>query len=216
MEDNFKSISDFIKFKEHCIFCKTTLRPTVTNFIGTDGNGSAIICANLEDGKFSFPFQHVGSSYQLESNIVIYPDKNTLEFSFISSTSSIVPNAHLFPMSLTDEYVIRQNIDNIKPYIELVCINEKCNMGYHLCSSSFKLTKVGIAKSIWHIEPLKLFLESFKTKTLIVQNDWIEKVTRIYTLKNEEADPIKCQLIDFEGMDKDRLLNRIQLLITFS
>lgn len=216
MEESFEYISDFIKCRELCIFCKTPLRPTVTNFIGTDGNGSAIICANLEDGKFSFSFEHIGSSYQLESNVVIYPDKNTLEFSFVPNTSAIIPNIDLLPMSFTDEYVIRQNIDNVKPYIELVCINEKCNMGYHLCSDSFKLTKIGAAKSIWHIAPLKLFLESFKTKTLIVQNDWLEKTTRIYSSKNEDADPIKYPLIKFEDMDKDKLLNRIQLLVTFS
>lgn len=208
MEDSFKSISDFIKFKEYCVFCKVPLRASVTNFIGTDGDGSALFSANLKDGKFCFSFEHTGYSYFIGSDVTIEPVQNLLTLSVVQDTEVSMP--------VLDEYVVKQNLDNVKPYIELVCDNKECGMGYHLCSEAFKFTKVPGVKATWSISPFKLFLESFKTQTLIVQNDWIEKITRIYTLKNEEADPIKCPLVDFEGMDKDRLLNRVQLLVTFS
>jgi hypothetical protein len=203
--DKFKTILDFTKFKKNCVFCQTPLRASLTNFIGVRDSGIPIINSHLKDGTFDFVINHTTDSYSVEVDAVVEARSNIV---LLTCKPTDTPSV--------DEYIAIQVFDGLRPHIDMYCANKSCKMKYHLSSDYFKLVKVSNVKSAWEIKPISLFLEGFQTKTLFIQNDYSHSFTYIYSLKNENADPIKTSLIDFSSMDKEKLLNRIQLLVTFS
>ncbi len=87
---------------------------------------------------------------------------------------------------------------------------------YHLWGQAMKLKKIPSVQGAWSIEPFGLILEGAKVKHYIIHNLWDTQTSNIYTLKNENARPIEVPMIDFSTMDKTRLTNRVQMLVTFS
>lgn len=202
---DFLSILEFTKAKEKCLFCGVPLRASLTNFIGVHKNGLPYLNVTIDSVRFPFEIRHTTQSYDVKAQCVI--DTVTNKLVITPPPDSIVP--------MIDQEVARKAFLELKPHIELHCPNQKCKNRYTLSSYILDAQRIpGIVA--WQIPPLKLFLESFKTNKLVVQNDWIKRDTNIYSIQNEDADPIKVPFMDFEAMGKDKLLTRVQTLVTFS
>ncbi len=183
------------------------MQVSLTNFIGFRDKSIPILNERFDNGRFSFNINHTTESYDISARAVIDTTANIL----VLKLSDKSVTEHL------DEYVAKQALDDLKPYIELYCPNKKCKYEYYLASYILKINHTFILKDpCWLIEPPSLFLESFNTHSVVVQNDWIKGETNIYSIAHEDAKPIKVPIIDFEGMGKDKLLTRISTYVTFS
>lgn len=204
--DKFASITEFTKLKKECVFCKEPLRVVLTSFIGLKDAGIPIIKAPLVDGKFNFHIEHTTSRFTVKSDVVVDASANVLLFT--NYTNGELP--------AIDEYTVKQTFEDYRPYVELYCTNKRCGLMYHLWSHAMQLKKIPSVQGAWQINPFGLILEGAKVKHYIVHNHWDTQRSNIYTLKNENARPIEVPMIDFSKMDKTRLINRVQMLVTFS
>ncbi len=192
--------------KKECVFCHTPLRVVLTNFVGLKDTGIPIIKAPLIDNKFTFTIDHTTPSFNIHADVVVDALANVMLFS--NFTNGELP--------AVDEYTVRQTFEDYRPYIELYCTNKRCGVMYHLWGQAMKLKKIPSVQGAWSIEPFGLILEGAKVKHYIIHNLWDTQTSNIYTLKNENARPIEVPMIDFSTMDKTRLTNRVQMLVTFS
>lgn len=206
MQKNFDNILDFTKLKDKCIFCRQPLKACLTNFIGLRKGGLPTLNAAITSGRFNFEIKHTTESYDISAIGTVDIRTNTLVFTLPQNSD----------MPFLDQHVARQAFIDLKPYIDLHCTNKKCKQNYSLASYYIHEINKLSGSSAWSIGSLKLFLESFVTNKLVVQNDWFKENTSIYSLINEDADPIKTPFMDFEAMGKDKLLTRVQTLVTFS
>lgn len=206
MLDKFESIAEFTKLRQECVFCKTPLRVHLTNFIGLNDTGIAIIDAPLKDGRFEFKIEHTTPSFKINANVFIDVKVNTVIFD--NFTNGELPSI--------DEHVVAQTFQGYRPHVELYCPSKKCGLSYHLWGQSIRLKKVHPVIGMWHVEPFGLILEGARVKNYVVHNDWHNNKTLIYSRNNEEAKPIQTTLVDFTTMDKQKLITRIQTLVTFS
>lgn len=204
--DKFANIIEFTKLKKECVFCQEPLRVVLTNFVGLKDSGIPVIKAPLIDGKFNFRIEHTTARFNVKADVVVDASANVLLFD--NFTNGELP--------AVDEYVVRQTFEDYRPYVELYCTNKRCGLMYHLWSQGLTLKKISSVKGAWSINPFGLILEGAKVKHYIVHNHWDTQKTNIYTLKNEEARPIETAMIDFSKMDKIKLTNRVQMLVTFS
>jgi len=204
--DKFESIVEFTQLRQECVFCKTPLRAHLTNFVGFNETGIAIIDAPLREGKFEFKIEHTTPSFKINANVFIDAKQNTLIFD--NFTNGELP--------AIDEHVVKQTFEDYRPHVELYCPSRKCGLSYHLWGQSIRLKKTHHVAGIWAIQPFGLILEGARVKNYVVHNDWHNKKTFIYSRNNEEAKPIQTPLIDFTTMDKQKLITRIQTIVTFS
>jgi hypothetical protein len=204
--DKFESILEFSKLRQECVFCKTPLRVHLTNFIGFTETGMALIKAPLKDGKFEFKIEHTTPSFTINSDVFIEANKNVLIFS--NFTNGELPSI--------DEHLVKQTFEDYRPHVELYCPSKKCGLNYHLWSQLIKLKKVHPVAGMWSVEPFGLILEGARVKNYVVHNDWLKNKTYIYSRNNEEAKPIQSTLVDFTTLDKEKLITRIQTIVTFS
>jgi hypothetical protein len=200
----FDTISAFTQQKKTCLFCGSSLRASLTNYSIPRGSVS-IPTLNItsEQGKFVFELRHTTQNYDIQASGILDEENNTLIFT--PSSDSKTP--------IIDQYTIKQAFIDMKPNIELGCYNSKCKNKYTL--SSFVLDILG-GPSSWSVLPLKLWLESFRTHNLIVQNDWLQETTHIFSRVNDNADPIKVSFMDFEAMGPAKLLMRVSTIVNFS
>lgn len=209
--DKFANIVEFAKFRKECLFCQQPMRVVLTNFVGLKDSGIPVIKAPLVDEKFNFYIEHTTPRFNIKADVVVDANANVLLFD--NFTNGELP--------AIDEYVVRQAFEDYRPYVELYCTNKRCGLMYHLWSESLKLKKIPSVKGAWQIEPLVLILEGIKVKHYVVHNMWNHNMwdqdkTYIYTTRNPDAQPIETPRIDFTTMDKIRLTNRIQMIVTFS
>lgn len=206
MQEKFTSILEFAKFKKECVFCKTPLRVVLTSFLGIRETGVPIIKSYLKDNKFHFKINHTTATFNINADAVIDAAANVILFS--NYTNGELP--------AIDEYVVRQTFEDYRPHIELYCPSNRCGLMYHLSGDWMRLNKIAKVQGAWTIAPFKLFIEGAKVKNYIIHNDWEDKITSIYSLRNEDSRPIEVPMIDFTTMDKTRLTNRVQTLVIFS
>jgi hypothetical protein len=206
----FDNILDFTQIKETCLFCQQQLRPFLTNFTGFHKISLAILNASIASNRFSFPISHTTESYDIHANAAIDIVKNKL----------IITGSAGSPMSLLDQYVAKQALDDLRPYIQLTCHNKHCKYEYYLSSSILRIGMGNLMHNTnngWTIEPIKLCYETFQTHNLVIQNDWSKEETLIYSINNEEAIPIKViPIIDFNELGSEKLLQRIQTYVIYS
>ena len=204
--DNFESIAEFTKLRQECVFCKTPMRVHLTNFVGLTDTGLAIINAPLKDDRFDFKIEHTTPSFKINANVFIDINTNTLIFD--NFTNGELPSI--------DEHVVKQTFEDYRPHVELYCPSRKCGLSYHLAGRPIRLVKVHPVAGMWTIQPFGLSLESARVKNYVIHNYWNNNKTFIYSRNNEEAKPIRAPLVDFTTMDKQKLITRIQTIVTFS
>lgn len=204
--DNFEKMTDFIKLKKQCIFCQTPLRVNLTNFMGIFENGLPLLNVPLEDGLFKFELKHTTAEFSLKADITLQPSTNMVVFD--NFTNGELPNI--------DAHLVARVFEELKPTLELYCGSKSCKTKYHLTTHPLKMIKVSKVSRVWQILSPKIFMESFRVRRLNVLNIWPDKETWIYNMKNEDAEPLRLSMIDFESMTKEHLFTRIQTLVTFS
>ena len=204
--DKFASIVEFTKLRKDCVFCHEPLRVVLTNFIGLKDSGIPVIKAPLNDGKFKFHIEHTTQRFTINADVVVDAAANVLLFD--NFTNGELP--------AIDEYMVKQTFEDYRPYVELYCANKKCGTLYHLWGQSLQLVKIPSVKGAWSIKPFEWILEGAKVKHYIVHNMQGDDKSDIYTTRNSNAAPIRVPRIDFSAMDKTRLTNRVQMLVTFS
>ncbi len=176
----------------------------LTNFIGPRKNSIPIINAPLKDEEFAFDIRHTTETYSIEARGAIDINTNVLTFEITNPSETPV----------IDQRLAMQAFGDLKPHVELYCPSKKCDVKYNLCSDVFTWCHSPFRGN--KIMPLKLYLECFKTGKLNVQNYCFQNMTFIYSAINEDADPISVPMLDFEEMGRDKLLTRVQTLVTFS
>jgi len=204
--DKFESIAEFTKLRQECVFCKTPLRVHLTNFVGLTDTGLPVFNAPLKDGRFEFKIEHTTPSFKINAGVFIDIGNNILIFD--NFTNGELPSI--------DEHVVKQTFEDYRPHIELYCPSKKCGLSYHLMGQSIRLKKVHPVTGMWTIQPFSLSVEGARVKNYVVHNNWHSNKTFIYSRNNEEAKPIQAPLVDFTTMDKQKLITRIQTIVTFS
>lgn len=202
----FAKMADFINLKKNCIFCQTPLRVNLSNYLGVKMNGLPVISAPLEDGLFKFHFKHTTPDFSIKADITMQPSTNIVIFD--NFTNGDLPNV--------DAYTVKKAFEEHSPLVELYCASRSCKSKYHLLSEPLTMIKVAKVTKAYQVLPFKLFLEGFRVKSLMVSNIQTDAKTSIHSLKNEDADPLRVDKIDFESMSKEKLFTRIQTLVTFS
>jgi hypothetical protein len=178
----------------------------LTNFIGLKDAGIPVIKAPLVNGKFNFSIEHTTPRFDIKADVDVDADANVLTFS--NFTNGELP--------AIDEYTVKQTFEDYRPYVELYCTNKQCGLMYHLWSQGISLKKISSVLGAWQINPFGLILEGAKVKHYIIHNHWDTQKSSIYTLRNANARPIETAMIDFSKMDRAKLINRVQMLVTFS
>lgn len=202
----FLKMSDFISLKKDCIFCQTPLRVNLSNYIGVKMNGLPAISAPLEDGLFKLNFKHTTPEFSIKADITMQPSTNIVIFD--NFTNGDLPNV--------DAYLVKKSFEEYSPLVELYCASKSCKSKYHILSEPLTMIKVAKVTKAYQVLPFKLFLEGFRVKNLVVSNIQTDGKTSIHSLRNEDADPLRVDKIDFESMSKEKLFTRIQTLVTFS
>lgn len=182
------------------------MRVTLTNFLGVTSTGIPSIKASMIDKHFNFHIKHTTPSFSVSADVVINAEKNVLLFSKCTDGT----------MLTNDTYKISNAFEDYRPHIELYCPNKQCGLNYHVLSKWMKLTTIPSVKGAYLIRPFGFMLEGVRIKNYVVHNDLQEKVTWIYSRNNEDAEPLRTSLIDFATISKDKLITRIQTIVTFS
>lgn len=212
----FENIRDFVQIKQHCIFCKTPLRSILTNFEGFGKNGIPLLNAPIGHDKIDFNVSKTTATYSIQADGAIDIRTNALVFDVTApyNIPYLAPGGDVREAEPTACDVFL----DMKPYVQIYCPSKSCNMDYAISSGVFTLQRVHHKSKnfSWMIKEFNLWMETFTSGSLWVQNDWMHNSTNIYSRNNPDADAISVPLIDFESMNKDKLITRIKTLVTFS
>jgi hypothetical protein len=192
------TIEQFINIKQKCIFCHKSLRPTLSNFIGVKKDSFPLL-NEIVINPIKFLLKQTTENYNIEANTNIDINLNTISFNIIQES----------PTVFIDQYIAKTAFLDLSPYIDLACHNKLCKKQYYLASNVLKIYESNNRN--WQLQPLKLFIESFKVNNLLVQNDWIREETNIYSLTSNNS--IKIPFLDFT---QDNLIHRVQMYATFN
>lgn len=207
MQKQFDNILDFTKLREKCIFCQAPLRIRLANYVNPRENELPILNSPIRDGHFSFHVERTTESYSVRSDGMIDIVTGDLVMSLVADSDT----------PFYDRHIAEQAFRELKPYIQLGCENFNCDSIYNISSDILRMKYSDPYLFKWKVlSPTKLWLETFRTSSLLVQSDWIMGNTFIYSRHNENADPIKATFMDFGSFDKEHLLRRISTLVTFS
>jgi hypothetical protein len=207
IEKKHRTIEDFIKIKDKCIFCQQFLTPILTNLFGHQIPNIPDIVSCLYNDQFQFRIKYDAFYYSFDANITIDIKDNRFISYYINASANCL-----------DNYVTNAFL-SMKPYIELVCENKECRMGYYLQSSFVTMDDNRTIKQI------TLLSENFILDKWLVSNysDYykysnINHYTWIYprTHSSDPGNGISCPHLDFETIPKDKLINKIRTIVNFS
>jgi hypothetical protein len=193
------------------------MRAILSNFLGLRNTGMPLLNCPIKNDKIHFTVNHTTDNMDVKATGTIDITDNSLVLNGTTSEHDRIlliedeGRRHLFLYG--ERYFAQQAFESLSPHIELSCSNKKCKFNYYLSGDIIQchLDPLG-----WRVKPFLLFQETFSTETLWVQNNWIYNETYIYPLDKHNAEPLKVPLMDFEAMDKQKLLTRIATLVVFS
>lgn len=198
---NFNNIKDFISIKKTCPFCSSKLKPILTNFISTVG--MPMLKAKLENDSFKFNLKYFSKDLNIKANLNLNIIDNELSI-IIDNDANIA----------IDWMIVKIIFENMSPHIQLICNSRKCKMSYYLSSSFIKSKIIDGYMNYFIINPIHLNMEVFVHNNLWIQNDWKNNSLNIYSVDNK-SNPIQSRIIDLES-NKDKILNKIMMLVNFS
>lgn len=208
MKNSFLNISEFVSIKDTCIFCGTTLKVTLTNYILT--GGTTLFKSVLNQNQFNFEIKYWTAPSIVDINCNI--DIHSNNFAFKRG-----------PINTADTNHILEVFERYKPHIILSCPNKKCmNYAIHsnfLTCSHCKVAEKYVEKDFVEfvtIRPFLMYFESVNVGKYWVQSDYMYNTTRIISTTNPDAMPIETPFINFETFDSNKLKNRILTIVTFS
>ena len=207
MNHIFDNIDAFISHKDKCPFCQNKLRAALTNFV-MSADTIPIIKCRIDNGQFHFNIKHTSHSFHISAEASINTQDNILQLQITT---------HIVLEQFAKDYIMAKSVfENMKPYIELYCPSRKCKMKYRMCSDIFVCLKIEGKYSSFKIKPFPVYMESFVTGDWWVHNDWINESTSIYNRNKTDSEPIRTGIINLESMGKEKVINRIKTLVTFS
>lgn len=204
MSKFFKSITDFIQHQSECVFCQQPLHAELTNYVGLRGNDLPILNVEIANCQpIYFRLRHTTENYHVEAEVDIDLTNNYLSFCMPQTETPFV-----------DRNLALQAFDDLKPFIDLYCANPACKYGYHVSSDNLFIQGLPNANNQWTIEPIKLYLEGFKTPLYKVLSDCFRRETYIYV--DDVSVPIKTAQLNFQEMGKNKLLNRLNTIVLYT
>lgn len=202
MQYTFNNILEFCNYKKKCPFCQNKLKVVLTNFIGLTSKGFPVLNAKLKDNLFKFYIKYDDFDDSPVEG-VIDPVTNILNFNLG------------FNQNITTDLLI-ESFKKVSPHLELYCSNRNCkaNHRYYLATDVFLFDK--LSNNDFSIRHCNLYMEAFTIKNLWIQNDWVNKSLNIFNKDNPELSALKYNNIVFDNLDKDKIINKIMMMATFS
>lgn len=211
MNTIYNNINDFITNTKKCIFCKKSLKVTLTNFIGFKSNGFPIIKSKIGKKYLKFILFN-GSQANQYTNTEVKLDINSNILKFDLSNYDIKTN------NLKEEAeFLKSFFEKISPHLEAYCSNKLCKYKYqyYICSDNMVCDHTDKYDEFC-IKPFGLYMESFFIRNFWIQNDLKFKKLNIFIKDNVELDPVSYDNVDFSSLDEEKIYKKIMTLISFS
>lgn len=196
MRLSFDRVEEFFNIRDKCLFCGSRLKVGLANY-------SQSVNHIPINGQFGFHLRHTMEKFDFDADVSLDIKTNNLFFTFKEEPDPYSPW----------QKIAKRVFEELGPHLELSCRSKQCKMGYSLNSEIFVCDYHG---DFLRIKPFNLLSETFMTGKHWVMNDWISRKAIIFSQVNVEADPIKTTLLDSDVMSGDKILNRVQTLVTFS
>lgn len=201
MKKYFETIEELLKVRSNCVFCKSPLKPFLTNYFKSNKR-IPFIKGIFIDNICSFDLKYLSDNKDKDIDVAGYINiqDNTLKFN---------------PSIESNDEVIDAFIKYL-PYAGLNCNNKQCKHAYYLSSEVFNIDN---RNNTCKIATLELYMEAFKFDKYWIQNNWASKTatTNIHPIiPNINTNVITVPIIDLESQDISKILNKIKTIITFS
>lgn len=206
MNKYFTNLDDLINYQKECAFCKNKLIPTLTNHLGLN-KGLPILNAKYKDGLFKFPIKYSAHNFNLNSDVTVNCTNNLIIFDNLEGEPYI---------GTTLERAALDVFMRLMPHIELYCSSKKCGLKYYLSSDIFNLFSNETGGNTFEVSHVRLYMECLTYSGFWIQNDLVNTQSNIYVIDNPSITPITTELLDFQSLGKEKLLKRINTLVTFS
>jgi hypothetical protein len=212
MQSIYHNIDQLIKYRDKCIFCQTKLKTILTNHINFKNVPTLSSKFKADQFEFSLTYNAANMDFQVDLRLDAVNNFLVFDKPIVSEhyEKGLCEYFHVF------EQVIR-TFNDLRIHTETYCPSRKCGLKYYFSSINFYIwnaTELPDKKCL--IPHIQLSDECFNVGNYWVQNTIYDDKTNIYSTKHPDKDPIIQDLIDFSSLDKDKLLNKIKMLITFS
>lgn len=223
------NLDSFIKIKKACPFCHTTLVPILTNFeeVSWATEPQPVTTFNQSITRMSDKYVYVSNV-----NTTLTHGSFAFDLKIGSDLSKVLITTHgniARAQGSIEINPLLTALDMLKLHVELQCLYSSCDVEYYVSSMplDFYLTQdlkldddfySGIVQheDTIRFRDVKLWMEAFSYNHLWVQNDWDEKVMRIFARNKPNSIPLKYDILDLESMPKQKIINRIQTMVNFS
>jgi hypothetical protein len=196
----FKNANEFIGFKRSCLMCGSSLKPIVSNFTTMSG-GIPSIKSNYDKNNFDFKIDYNSSTTNVNCEVIIDCQDNVVKF--------IEKECQLIDPQKKDILAFEM----MDLHFENYCTNKECKHKYYISSDILRIDK-NLTECT--LKPIKLYCESFSVGKITVFNDYHNRVTNIFSNRKRSADKIEVAILDFSGLDRQKILNKVKTLVNFS
>lgn len=196
----FDNPKDFIASRGVCVFCANNLRPIVSNFTMMSG-GIPSVTSKYNGRAFKFHMNYNSAYANVDCDVSI------------DCNNSVVK----FKMPRREYLKACSAFDSLKLHIELCCPNKACKLKYYVSSDPLEIAMFQVFnQNVVRIKATKLYMECFKLGGLMIQNDFQNSKTNIFSISKPDASPIQMAIMDFGSMAKEKLFNKIHTYVNFS
>lgn len=183
---------------------------SLSNHMGHPGGVQSLNIKCIND-LFMLPISYNGGNLEMTGKAGVGLKTNKIFFN-IDNYHGKVYDVHSKAVSVFEKFSLTLNFR---------CNNKSCNFKYFICSSSLKCinntyNQMSIQQPMFEIAPYDLYMESFVYNEMWIQNLWSDNITCIYSVEKYDDPPIEVPLIDWSGMNYNKIVNKIATLITFS
>lgn len=196
----FQNVNEFIAFKQNCLLCGSELKPVVSNFTTMSG-GIPSIKSSYDSHNFDFRIDYNSSTTSVSCKVIIDCRDNTVKF--------INNDCWLIDPQKKDISAFEM----MDLHFENYCANKECKHKYYISTDVLRIEE---KSGSCNLKPIKLYCESFSVGKIIVFNDYANGVTNIFSHKKRSASPIEVAMLDFSGLDREKILNKVKTLVNFS
>lgn len=206
----YKNLQHAIESESKCIFCKSKLKYYIKNFNGIK-NSKSSECRyfNIKNVNnfFKVPINYFDEYNYLKSFFYINVHENFSKVEILNNFS----NNKLFDFLILKMKFVQSNF-----YLEMSCSKRSC----------YKKHKYGLLvkldsdkndnTNIFNISSIYLETKSFEVNGYWVINNYIRNNIEIISLNNSSAPVIRSNLINFDHLDSEKIIRKINTIVNFS
>ncbi len=199
---SFTTITDFINYKNKCIFCQNNLSITLSNFSLEDLYLFPSIYTKYNNYKFEFHFSYNSIFENIDTFISIDSKSNQLMYDIIDNERRVLN-------------ILEQSA---RPHIELSCFNDQCKTKYTIATKPIRFENsyvYNLGRQVWNLKPLQLRSETAEIDNIYIYNDLVKSETKIFP-KKPYINPIKFDFLNLSSYPKNQLIHKIKTQIIFS